>query len=112
MSLIADTTTFDRADFTQPMRHPLAGDACNGMWFSETEPLSVDTKKLRDGRLARLRAWMVAAGYGAVLLFDRSAPAADVLRERVPDPCLPCTAAPWRRCIASASPSPRWRCWS
>ena len=75
MSLIADTTTFDRADFTQPLRHPavpqpLAGDACNGMWFSETEPLAVDTKRLRDGRLARLRAWMVRAGYGAVLLFD------------------------------------------
>lgn len=70
MSLIADTTSFDKADFSQPMRHPLAGDACNGMWFSETEPLSVDTKKLRDGRLARLRAWMVAARYGAVLLFD------------------------------------------
>jgi Xaa-Pro aminopeptidase len=30
----------------------------------------VDAKRLRDGRLAKLRAWMADAGYGAVLLFD------------------------------------------
>lgn len=51
--------------------HPrLAGDGNNGMWLSDTEPLGIDTKKLRDGRLAKLRAWMTRAGYGAVILYD------------------------------------------
>lgn len=71
MNIIADTANVHTESFDQPMRHPpLGGDASNGMWLSDTEPPSVDTKKLRDGRLARLRAWMVEAGYGAVLLFD------------------------------------------
>ena len=71
MATIApDPTRIDAIDFTDSMRHPMAGDASNGMWLSDTEPPAVDTKKLRDGRLARLRAWMTKAGYGAVLLFD------------------------------------------
>ncbi len=68
--IAADPTGIDGIDFQDAMRHPLAGDASNGMWLSDTEPPAVDTKRLRDGRLARLRAWMTAAGYGAVLLFD------------------------------------------
>jgi len=60
----------DEINFANPMRHPLGGDVSNGMWLSDTEPPSVDTKSLRDGRLAKLRAWMVKAGYGAILLFD------------------------------------------
>jgi Xaa-Pro aminopeptidase len=71
MSIVAsDLTNIDEIDFHDPMRHPKAGDASNAMWLSDTEPPAVDTKKLRDGRLARLRAWMIGAGYGAVLLFD------------------------------------------
>jgi Xaa-Pro aminopeptidase len=58
------------ADFTATMRHPLAGDAANGMWLSDTEPTSVDAPKLRAERLAKLRAWMARAQYGAILLFD------------------------------------------
>jgi Xaa-Pro aminopeptidase len=60
----------DDIDFKDTMRHPLAGDASNNMWVSDTEPSAVDAKKLRDGRLAKLRAWMTGAGYGAILLFD------------------------------------------
>ena len=52
------------------MRHPLGGDPANGMWLSDTEPPAVDAIKLRHERLARLRAWMSKAGYGAILLFD------------------------------------------
>ncbi|HEV8392561.1 MAG TPA: Xaa-Pro peptidase family protein [Dongiaceae bacterium] len=60
----------DDIDFKDPMRHPMGGDASNGMWLSDTEPPSVDTKKLRDGRLDKLRAWMAGAGYGGVILLD------------------------------------------
>lgn len=56
-------------DFADRMRHPMAADA-NAMWLSDTEPSSVNAPKLRRERLARLRAWMTEAGYGAVLLFD------------------------------------------
>jgi Xaa-Pro aminopeptidase len=66
----SDTAPPDQEALAGPMRHPALRDAANAMWLSDTEPPSVDTKALRDGRLARLRAWMVAAGYGAVLLFD------------------------------------------
>ncbi len=52
------------------MRHPLAEDAANAMWLSDTEPPAVDAAKLRRGRLDRLRSWMAEAGYGAILLFD------------------------------------------
>jgi len=52
------------------MRHPALRDSANGMWLSDTEPPSVDPRKLRNDRLGRLRAWMTEAGYGAVLLFD------------------------------------------
>ncbi len=68
--IAAGPTRTDEIDFDYPMRHPLGGDAANGMWLSDTEPPAVDTEKLRNGRLAKLRAWMVEAGYGAVLLFD------------------------------------------
>ena len=57
-------------DFSGPMRHPQIVDTSNGMWLSDTEPPAVDTKKLRDGRLARLRAWMAQAGYGGIVLLD------------------------------------------
>src|SRR5262245_46228206 len=60
----------DDIDVTNPLRHSLAGDSSNGMWLSDTEPPSVDTKALRDGRLAKLRTWMAKAGYGAILLLD------------------------------------------
>ena len=71
MKVIASKTAkLDESDLAGPMRHPVVRDASNGMWLSDTEPSAVDTKKLRDDRLARLRAWMVEAGYGAVLLFD------------------------------------------
>ena len=71
MSIIGSNPAgIDDIDFQDPMRHPLGGDASNAMWLSDTEPPAVDTKVLRDGRLARLRAWMTKAGYGAVLLFD------------------------------------------
>ncbi|HET6158593.1 MAG TPA: Xaa-Pro peptidase family protein [Dongiaceae bacterium] len=71
MSIVtADPTRLDDIDFTDPMRHPLGGDTSNGMWLSDTEPPAVDTKKLRDGRLARLRAWMTEAGYGGIVLLD------------------------------------------
>src|SRR5215469_5539993 len=45
-------------------------DAGPGLWVTDTEPASVDTLKLRAGRLARLRAMMRDEGYAAVLLFD------------------------------------------
>lgn len=60
----------DDIDFNGPVRHPQIVDTSNGMWLSDTEPPAVDTKKLRDGRLARLRAWMAEAGYGGVILLD------------------------------------------
>jgi len=65
-----EPSQIDEIDFSDPMRHPLNGEQSNGMWLSDTEPSAVDTKKLRDGRLARLRAWMAKAGYGGVLLYD------------------------------------------
>jgi Xaa-Pro aminopeptidase len=61
---------FPDIDVAGKMRHPLGGDPSNGMWLSDTEPPAVDAIKLRRERLARLRAWMSKAGYGAVLLFD------------------------------------------
>ncbi|GBQ26205.1 aminopeptidase P family protein [Gluconacetobacter azotocaptans] len=57
-------------DFSERMRHPAGGDSGGGMWLSDTEPAFIDVDALRKGRLARLRAWMVKAGYGAVVLFD------------------------------------------
>lgn len=66
----SEPSHLEQIDFNDPMRHPIAGEAANGMWLSDTEPPAVDTKKLRDGRLAKLRAWMKEAGYGGVLLFD------------------------------------------
>jgi len=57
-------------DFEGGMRHPALRDEANAMWLSDTEPPSVDARKLRAERLARLRAWMARADYGAVLLFD------------------------------------------
>jgi len=71
MKIIAsETAKLEQTDVAGTMRHPLVRDAANAMWLSDTEPSAVDTKKLRDGRLARLRAWLTQAGYGAVLLFD------------------------------------------
>lgn len=68
--VVFDPDRMDDVDFDDPMRHPRAGDAANAMWLSDSEPPAVDTKRLRDGRLTRLRSWMAEAGYGAVLLFD------------------------------------------
>ena len=45
-------------------------DAGPGLWLTDTEPLSVDTSKLRADRLARLREMMRVNDYAAVLLFD------------------------------------------
>lgn len=45
-------------------------DAGPGIWLTDTEPASVDTHKLRIGRLERLRAMMREKDYAAVLLFD------------------------------------------
>src|SRR5438034_4800871 len=60
----------DDVDFADHMRHPLADDPAGGMWLSDTEPSFIDADALRTGRLAKLRAWMREAGYGAVVLFD------------------------------------------
>jgi len=71
MKIIAsDTARPDQIDVSGPLRHPQIVDTSNGMWLSDTEPPAVDTKKLRDGRLARLRAWMASAGYGGIVLLD------------------------------------------
>src|SRR6218665_3675916 len=48
----------------------VAFDPSGGMWLSDTEPSFIDVDALRQGRLARLRAWMKQSGYGAVVLFD------------------------------------------
>jgi Xaa-Pro aminopeptidase len=48
-------------------RHPDAGP---GLWITDTEPTSVDTRKLRADRLARLRKMMREKEYAALLLFD------------------------------------------
>jgi Xaa-Pro aminopeptidase len=48
-------------------RHPDAGP---GLWISDTEPNSVDTRRLRAGRLANLRSMMREKEYAALLLFD------------------------------------------
>ena len=46
------------------------GESGPGLWVTDTEPASVDTLKLRAGRLARLRAMMREKDYAAVLLLD------------------------------------------
>lgn len=48
-------------------RRHLAGP---GLWITDTEPASVDTRKLRADRLARLRDMMREKEYAALLLFD------------------------------------------
>src|ERR1700722_20531591 len=45
-------------------------DAGPGLWITDTEPSSVDTGKLRAGRLANLRSMMREKEYAALLLFD------------------------------------------
>jgi Xaa-Pro aminopeptidase len=60
----------DDVNFAKPMRHPMGDDSSNGMWLSDSEPPAIDAAKLRRERLNRLRSWMKAADYGAVLLFD------------------------------------------
>lgn len=69
MKIIASDPA-NESDFSGPMRHPQIVDTSNGMWLSDTEPPAVDTRKLREGRLAKLRAWMAQAGYGGVVLLD------------------------------------------
>ncbi len=69
MKIIASDPALE-SDLNGPTRHPQIVDTSNGMWLSDTEPPAVDTRKLRDGRLARLRAWMAEAGYGGVVLLD------------------------------------------
>jgi len=69
MKIIASDPA-QESDLNGPTRHPQIVDTSNGMWLSDTEPPAVDTKKLRDGRLARLRTWMARAGYGGVVLLD------------------------------------------
>ena len=41
-----------------------------GLWVTDTEPLSIDPRALRQGRLARVRAMLRQADYAACLLFD------------------------------------------
>src|SRR5262249_8374697 len=65
--VVSKPGTVEDVDFGKGMRHP---DPSNGMWLSDTEPPAVDALKLRRERLARLRAWMKTADYGALLLFD------------------------------------------
>jgi Xaa-Pro aminopeptidase len=60
----------DDVDFDNGMRHPMGDDPANSMWLSDTEPPAVDALKLRGERLKRLRNWVKAANYGAVILFD------------------------------------------
>src|SRR5207245_3189489 len=50
--------------------HPASTDPAARIWLYDTEPSFVDADALRKGRLAKLRAWMREAGYGAVVLFD------------------------------------------
>jgi Xaa-Pro aminopeptidase len=54
----------------QQPRPPTAPGDGPGLWVTDTEPASVDTVKLRAGRLARLRAMMLENGYAALVLFD------------------------------------------
>ena len=71
MSIVVfDPDSTEDVDFNDRMRHPAAADPAGGMWLSDTEPSFVDADALRKGRLAKLRAWMREAGYGAVVLFD------------------------------------------
>lgn len=71
MSIVVfDPDNTDDVDWRDRMRHPMAEDPAAGMWLSDTEPSFINTVKLRAERLARLRAWMARAGYGAVVLFD------------------------------------------
>src|SRR5216684_3987330 len=60
LSALAGAISADR-------RHPDAGP---GLWITDTEPSSVDTRELRAGRLARLRDMMREKEYAALLLFD------------------------------------------
>ena len=45
-------------------------DSGPGLWITDAEPSSVDTRKLRADRLARLRDMMRDKEYAALLLFD------------------------------------------
>src|SRR5947199_3956889 len=47
-----------------------SGDAGPGLWVTDTEPPSVDTHRLRAGRLTRLRDMMREKDYAGLLLFD------------------------------------------
>ncbi|CAN5485480.1 Xaa-Pro peptidase family protein [soil metagenome] len=71
MSIVAfEPDNVDDVDFGARARHPATDDTANSMWLSDTEPPAVDAVKLRKERLAKVRAWMVEANYGGVLLFD------------------------------------------
>ena len=71
MSIVVfDPHTVEDVDFADRMRHPSMQDPSGGMWLSDTEPSFIDTNALRKGRLAKLRAWMAKANYGAIILFD------------------------------------------
>jgi len=52
------------------MTRSMTADSGPGLSVTDTEPASVDTGKLRAGRLARLRTMMREKDYAAVLLFD------------------------------------------
>jgi Xaa-Pro aminopeptidase len=60
------------ADFSQPPAavESRGRDVGPGLWVTDTEPLSVDTQRLRAGRLERLRQMMREKDYAAVVLFD------------------------------------------
>jgi len=59
-------TAHDPAD----SRAVLGGDGAVGTWLTDSEPTGIDTRQLRAGRLAKMRAMMRDKGYAALVLFD------------------------------------------
>src|SRR5580704_19656926 len=56
-----------RSPVSPDTRH---ADSGPGLWITDTEPGSVDARKLRADRLANVRDMMREKGYAALLLFD------------------------------------------
>ena len=62
-----DKLSLPTGEVSRDRRQPDAGP---GLWITDTEPAGVDTRKLRAGRLARIRDMMREKEYAALLLFD------------------------------------------
>ncbi|MGH6929531.1 MAG: aminopeptidase P family N-terminal domain-containing protein, partial [Dongiaceae bacterium] len=60
----------DTIDAESRSRPSVSDHWSNAMWMSDTEPTHIDGDALRRGRLARLRRFMAAGGYAALVLFD------------------------------------------